>query len=157
MIKIIDIDKRSRTIAIKNSELHHAESNGVLPISTTILLVNVAVGMNSDVARSGVLPMIIWTAIVSPTALASARITEVNIPGSAAGKMTFQIVCHLVAPSARLASSSGCGTLRIASSEMLMTVGRIITPRIKPAAKSPNPVLTLNVSRIAGTTINRPI
>ena len=134
----------------------YAELKGALPISTTISLVRVAVGPNNDFARSGVLPMTICTAIVSPTARASPRMTAVKIPGSAVGISTCQIVCQRVAPRATDASSREAGTERSASSEMLITVGRIMIPRINPAANRPNPIPSFNSSRRNGTSTVRP-
>ena len=83
--RIMPSDMSRSTSAIRNSALLQVEPNIVLPISTTILLVMVEVGAKSDEATIGVLPMSICTAMVSPTALAIARTTEVRIPGSAAG------------------------------------------------------------------------
>ena len=44
-------------------------------------------------------PTVYITAAASEMALVIANITPVTIPGSAAGKITLYIVCHLVAPS----------------------------------------------------------
>ena len=66
------------------------------------------------------------TAIVSPTALANANKTEATIPDLAEGRITLEAVSHLVAPRAKLASLISLGTARIASSEMLTIIGRII-------------------------------
>ncbi len=42
----------------------------------------------------------VMSGAVSPMARDSARIKPVSTPGSAIGSTWFQIVCHLVAPSA---------------------------------------------------------
>jgi hypothetical protein len=97
---------------MRKREFPHTEPNGVLPISTTISLVRVAVGINSDQAICGVLPMTICTAIVSPNARAMARMIEVRMPGAAAGRMTPVIVCQRVTPRASDPSSRARGTER---------------------------------------------
>ena len=73
---------------MRNNELPQTDPNGVFPISTTILLVSVDVGEKSVAATIGVLPISICTAIVSPIALAIAKIIAVSIPGRAAGTST---------------------------------------------------------------------
>ena len=88
-----------------------------------MLLVSVAVGVKSEAAICGVLPMSICTAIVSPTARAMARTMDVMTPGMADGRTTWIIVCHHVAPSASEASSSGRGTAERASVLMERIVG----------------------------------
>ena len=88
MTTIINSDINSSTKAIKNKEFPQADPKGVLPISTTISLGNVEVGINKDITSCGVLPITICTAIVSPIARAMAKITAVKIPGKAAGKIT---------------------------------------------------------------------
>ena len=47
---------------------------------------------------------------VSPMARESAKITPVKIPGNAAGKTTFLMVCHFVAPIPMEASRKNWGT-----------------------------------------------
>ena len=148
---------RSSTNAMRKSALPQTEPNGVLPISTTILLVSVAVGESSDVTICGVLPMSICTAIVSPMARAIASTTAVRMPGAAAGTMTWTIVCHHVAPSARLASSSGFGTALSASVLMERIVGMIMMASTSEAASTPKPVVAPSASRRYGTSSVRPM
>ena len=120
-------------------------------------LVSVAVGENSEVMSCGVLPMSICTAIVSPTARAIASTTAVRMPGAAAGTMTWTIVCHHVAPSARLASSSGFGTALSASVLMERIVGMIMMASTSEAASTPKPVVAPSASRRYGTSSVRPM
>ena len=61
---------------------------------------------------------------VSPIARDSARITPVAMPGTAAGRTCFQIVCHCVAPSASEPSRIDGGTARIASRPAMITTGQ---------------------------------
>ena len=72
---------------------------------------------------------------VSPIARESARITPVAIPGIAAGRTCFQIVCHLVAPSAIEPSRIEGGTARIASRPAMITTGRTSSPRVSAAGE----------------------
>ena len=73
---------------------------------------------------------------VSPKALAKLIIPPVIQPGRAVGKTTLQIVCHLLAPKARLASLKEAGTDCNASIEAVITHGRAITDKVKMADKS---------------------
>ena len=67
---------------------------------------------------------------VSPAALPIQRIAPVTIPGTPGGMTTLLIVCHVVAPSARLPSRSDCGIFFNDSSVVRMTVGNIIRARV---------------------------
>ena len=78
---------------------------------------------------------------VSPIARESARITPVAMPGIEAGSTCFQIVCHLVAPSAIEPSRIEGGTARIASRPATMTTGRTRSPRVRPPASTTFPRL----------------
>jgi len=57
-------------------------------------------------------------------------IMDAVIPESAAGITTLYIVCHFVDPKAKAPSFNDFGTELIASSDIDMTVGRAITPKI---------------------------
>src|SRR5208282_6360717 len=68
-------------------------------------------GWKSDVGRNRVENTTATNMIgaVSPAALPMERIAPVTIPGTAGGRTTLRIVCHCVAPSARLPSRRDCG------------------------------------------------
>ncbi len=89
---------------IINKPLFQVDPNGVFPISITMSLVNVEVGVIKEPGKRGEFPITICTAIVSPMALAIARMIAVKIPGEAAGTSTLRMVCQRVAPKAREAS-----------------------------------------------------
>jgi len=76
---------------------------------------------------SGRLPIVMVTAIVSPSARPSARIVAPKMPARAAGSTTFHIVSHQVAPRATLASRMPTGTARITSRAIELSVGSTIT------------------------------
>jgi len=64
----------------------------------------VRTGLSSEFNCSGItgaLPVTIITAMVSPSERPIPSITAVNTPVFAAGRVTSQMVCHWVAPSAR--------------------------------------------------------
>ena len=67
---------------------------------------------------------------VSPAARPMERIAPVMMPGMAGGMTTREMVCHWVAPRARLPSRRDDGTLRSASSVVRITVGRTIRARV---------------------------
>ena len=79
------------------------------------------------------------TAIVSPSARASARKTEPMIPVRAYGTMTFHVDSHFVAPNASAASRCSVGTANRIPREMEMIKGTTMMARISPAAKKPIP------------------
>jgi hypothetical protein len=56
------------------------------------------------VGITGALPVTIMTAMVSPIERPIPSMTAVSTPERAAGRVTRQMVCHWVAPSARAAS-----------------------------------------------------
>ena len=68
---------------------------------------------------------------VSPATRASAITTPVRMPPSAAGRMMFQVVRHLVTPSARLAWRRLCGTTSRISCVARATIGSIRIARAK--------------------------
>src|SRR6266851_3116539 len=71
--------------------------------------------------------MTIVTAMVSPSARPSARITAPKMPARADGSTTRHVVSHHVAPSATAFSFRPRGTARMTSRETALSVGRIIT------------------------------
>jgi len=76
-------------------------------------------------------PRVNIRAAVSPITRPIERITPVIIPGKALGNTTLTIVCHLVAPRARLPSRYEAGTVFRASSEVLTKVGRIMVAPVR--------------------------
>src|SRR5882762_3168833 len=87
----------------------------------------------------GLLPMTMVTAIVSPSARASARNTEPKIPMRAAGTTTFQVDSHFVAPRANAASRWSRGTASRTSRDTERTNGTIMIARTIPAVRNPMP------------------
>jgi hypothetical protein len=100
--------------------------------------------VNSESSPSGLKAMIATAparirGAVSPIARDRARITPVAIPGIAAGRTCFQIVCHWVAPRASEPSRIEGGTARIASRPAMITTGSTSRPRVSPPAKTTAP------------------
>jgi len=73
-------------------------------------------------------------AAVSPATRAIPKITLVTIPGAAAIKVVRLIAFHFVAPNAKAACLNDWGTIRNASSEPRITMGRIINARVSQPA-----------------------
>jgi len=96
-------------------------------------------GSRSDLLICGVFPITIVTAIVSPSALASARTIDPNIPLLAYGKEIFLSVSHRVAPSAYIPSFNGTGTVLSTSVDTDMMNGTIMIARIREAVRRPTP------------------
>src|SRR5215217_5931722 len=69
---------------------------------------------------------------VSPMAREIARMVPVKIPGIAFGRTCDQTVCHLVAPTPKLALRSERGTARIASCPLMMIKGSTSKPKVRP-------------------------
>src|SRR5215472_878159 len=80
-------------------------------------------------------PIVIVTAIVSPSARPNERTVAPKIPARAAGRTTFQTVSHQVAPIATLASRSPPGTALMTSREIELRVGRIMMARMIEAIR----------------------
>jgi len=93
--------------------------------------------------------------MVSPMEFPIPSITAATIPDLAAGRITFRIVCHRVAPSARDACLYVSGTAAIASADMLIIWGSdMIASIIEPARMlKPNPPA---LSLINGTSRTSP-
>ena len=100
-------------------------------------------GWNSEVGRNRdeKTTAVNMIGAVSPAALPIQRIAPVTIPGTAGGRTTLLIVCHRVAPSARLPSRNVCGMVFNDSSVVRMTVGRIISARVICPASNDTPTL----------------
>src|SRR5579863_4846331 len=96
-------------------------------------------GENRDAAILGLLPMTMVTAMVSPSARASARNTEPKMPILAAGTTTFQVDSHLVAPRASAASRWSRGIASRTSRDTESTNGTIMMARTIPAVRKPIP------------------
>jgi hypothetical protein len=97
-------------------------------------------GSNRDMGTMAAPPATMSTTMVSPIALDMPRIIAVVMPERDAGRITRDMVSHLVAPSAREASLSSVGTLKMASSEILQIVGIDIKASINDALKRFRPV-----------------
>jgi len=77
--------------------------------------------------------------MVSPMALEMAKMIETIIPDEAAGTITLNAVCNLVAPIPKEASRNELGTACSASSLMDEMYGMIIIPITIPADNELNP------------------
>ena len=121
-----------------------------------MLLVRVVVASRIEPGIARALPTTIMTAIVSPTARPMAKTMEAMMPDLAAGSTTRQMVCQCVAPRARAPSRYDLGTERMASSDMLTTLGKIMMPSTSDPARmlSPGPPST---RRMRGTNTSRPM
>ncbi len=96
------------------------------------------------------------TAIASPKARPTPRITAAATPLEAAGRLTRNTVSISVAPRARLAASYSGGTARRAVSATRMTEGSSITASTTMAAKRLAPSGRRNHLRTAGTSTSIP-
>src|SRR5260370_27954135 len=79
--------------------------------------------------------MTIVTAMVSPSARPSARITAPKMPARADGSTTRHVVSHHVAPRATAFSFRPRGTARMTSRETAVSVGRTQHPSPSDAVK----------------------
>ena len=93
------------------------------PISDTMAVVRKRTELNGR-GRFKELPDTRLMAMASPMALPVPSTTAVMIPDFAAGTMTWNMVCILVAPRARDALLRWPGTARREDSLILITVGR---------------------------------
>ena len=84
---------------------------------------------------------------VSPIARDSARIRPVRMPGIATGSTWYQIVCHLVAPSAYDPSRSDPGTARSASRVERMTTGSTSSASVEAPARTLRPMPIIRTNR----------
>ena len=95
-----------------------------------------SIGLEGSVVMYSIAPMTINGA-VSPIALEIARMTPVTIPPADAGNTWNQVVCHLVAPSAKDASRIVFGTAFNASRVATIMIGRINNASVRlPESKS---------------------
>jgi len=84
---------------------------------------------------------------VSPAARPTPRMAPVRMPGVACGSTTFVIVCHLVAPRARLAWRRLSGTVFRASSAVVIITGRMSSPRVRDPASIDDPNCSARTKR----------
>src|SRR5208283_2804368 len=89
------------------------------------------------------LPMVKMTAAVSLTALPMLSMIPVRIPGAAEGRMTRVTVSHFVAAREKLTILRFFGTDLIASSLVLMMVGRTIMETVRVPERRDQPILSL--------------
>ena len=82
----------------------------------------------------------IATAIVSPNARPRPSMVAPITPGFPKGRTAVRIISHLVAPSARAASSYSRGVCRKTSRDTDVMIGRIITASTSEAVISVRPV-----------------
>lgn len=71
---------------------------------------------------------------VSPAARSNPKMTPVNMPGKACGRIILRIVCHFVAPTETLTVRNACGTDLNASSVVLIITGNVIMERVRDPA-----------------------
>ena len=72
------------------------------------------------------------------------------------GMITLYIVCHWVAPKARLASFMARGVVRMASSATVIIVGSAMIARTTLPAKAVSPTGRSNVFCMSGTITTKP-
>ena len=101
-------------------------------------------------------PVTMSTAMVSPRALPVPRMMAAVIPEKAEGITTRLMVCHRVAPMARLPSRNSRGTALMASSETEVMVGRAMTARRMDPASQVRPDARSKVTRRTSVRIIRP-
>ncbi len=101
-------------------------------------------GSNIDSGKSREDPAVYMITAVSPIAFPVPSMIPVVIPGMAPGSTTCLMVCHLVAPSARLLSFRPPDIVFIASSEALIVQGSIMNINASPPERieKPNPRYT---------------
>ena len=96
-------------------------------------------------------PQTMTTAMASPMARPTPRITPARIPDFAAGTITLKMVPIWVLPRARDASLYATGTARRAVSDTLMMVGSTITARMRIMASRLSPTVPGKTRRRKGT------
>ena len=101
------------------------------------MLASVSAGGKSDQPILVPPPITCVTAIASPTARPSPRITAAAIPERVAGKITPRTISQRVAPSASAPSSSSRGTPKKSSRLIDATIGTIMIVRITAAVNRP--------------------
>ena len=122
-----------------------------------MVAVIVLTGCSHENTILGELPVIINTAMVSPTTLPSPSKTAAIIPEEAVGTTVLMVVSHFVAPSARDACLNLFGTAFIASSEIEIMVGSAINASIMDPLNAVRPILSPNTSFTIGTIVLSPI
>ena len=83
--------------------------------------------------------MTMATAMLSPMARPTARVTAAWMPDRAAGMTALRTACQRVAPSARAASRSATGTAARAVRLRATMVGRVITASTTDASRTLGP------------------
>src|SRR3989338_3010397 len=102
-------------------------------------------------------PATIKIAIVSPIARPIPNIIAATMPDKAAGSKVILIICHFVAPKAKLASLNSLGNEVKTSSEILIMVGRTIIPTMMEEVKALSPLLNPKILVTNGERNNIPI
>ena len=113
------------------------------PASAKLFAIRLAIvwpWSNSETEIEFLFPIIIVTAIVSPTALPRPRTIAPKIPARAYRSTASRVVSHRVAPRLSAASRWFPGTARRASLETAETVGMIMIARMTPAANLSVPI-----------------
>ena len=104
-----------------------AGPGGMSPVATwAIYAVRVCTSRRGSKCSAATEPAAIVTAIVSPTARASASKTAATIPERADGRTTLVAISQRVAPRPNAASFISLGTALIASSDIETIIGKII-------------------------------
>ncbi len=96
-------------------------------------------GAKSEIAISGLLPITMVTAMVSPKARLSPKIAAPAIPGLAGLSTAIRIVSHFVAPRAYAASRWVCGVVINISVQTEVIIGVIMMASMMPAASMQGP------------------
>jgi len=107
--------------------------------SLAITLAIVEPGENKENAISGLLPINMVTAIVSPMARPKPNAIAAKIPEKPASITAVLIVSQGVAPNALTPSRNVVGIDKKTSRQTAVIVGRIMTAKINPAVKIPIP------------------
>ena len=94
------------------------------------------------VAKNVGAPPIRRSGAASPRARPSARMVPVSTPGAAYGSTWLLVTSHRVAPTPNPASRMPRGTARIASAEVMMTMGRTRMAMVRPPLMRLRPPVT---------------
>ena len=127
----------SKIQSMTNSKVSMKKVMIGMALTCFLIALNIVVTASSGFAvKLAANPAAITTIIVSPIAREAAKRRLPEMPGIAAGSITFLIVSLFVEPSAKEASRSDCGTAFITSSDSEEISGMIIIPIISPAANA---------------------
>src|SRR5271157_3491507 len=94
------------------------------------------------------LPIVKMTAAVSLTALPMLSMMPVRMPGAAEGMITRVTVSHFVAPKEKLTVLRLLGTALMASSLVLMMVGRTIIAMVRVPERRDQPIRSFMTKKI---------